>query len=151
MYNVNEKKKRGYSAIGLHQPKNSLNIGEALRACGCYDVSLFGVSGTRYKKSPVDTQKAFKHLPFIQCDNLKDIIPFDCIPIAVDLIPSAKSLIKYTHPDRAFYVFGPEDGTLGENVLSWCRDVIYIPTRYCMNLAAAVNVVLYDRLAKRSP
>jgi tRNA(Leu) C34 or U34 (ribose-2'-O)-methylase TrmL len=27
--------------------------------------------------------------------------------------------------------------------------VIYIPTRYCMNLAATVNVVLYDRMAKR--
>jgi tRNA(Leu) C34 or U34 (ribose-2'-O)-methylase TrmL len=24
-----------------------------------------------------------------------------------------------------------------------------VPTRFCMNLAATVNVVLYDRLAKR--
>ncbi len=47
-------------------------------------------------------------------------------------------------------MFGPEDGTLGDDVLSWCRDVIYVPTRYCMNLAATVNVVLYDRMQKRA-
>lgn len=45
-------------------------------------------------------------------------------------------------------IFGPEDGTLGERVLSWCRDVVYVPTDRCMNLAATVNVILYDRAAK---
>ena len=33
-------------------------------------------------------------------------------------------------------------------VRAWCTDVVYIPTIGCMNLAATVNVVLYDRLAK---
>jgi tRNA(Leu) C34 or U34 (ribose-2'-O)-methylase TrmL len=37
---------------------------------------------------------------------------------------------------------------LGERVLSWCRDVVYIPTNGCLNLAACVNVVLYDRQSK---
>ena len=46
--------------------------------------------------------------------------------------------------------FGPEDGTLGPEILAWCRDVVYVPTRYCMNLAATVNVVLYDRAAKQA-
>ena len=27
--------------------------------------------------------------------------------------------------------------------------VVYVPTQGCMNLAASVNVILYDRLAKR--
>jgi tRNA(Leu) C34 or U34 (ribose-2'-O)-methylase TrmL len=26
--------------------------------------------------------------------------------------------------------------------------VVYVPTQGCMNLAASVNVILYDRLAK---
>ena len=30
-------------------------------------------------------------------------------------------------------------------VLSWCRDVIYVPTVEGRNLAACVNVALYDR------
>lgn len=41
-----------------------------------------------------------------------------------------------------------EDGTLREKILSRCRDRVMIPTNGCMNLAATVNVVLYDRTAK---
>lgn len=52
------------------------------------------------------------------------------------------------HPDRALYIFGPEDGSLDKEIRDWCEDVVYIPTTGCMNLAATVNVVLYDRMAK---
>lgn len=140
---------RGFSAIGLHRPKNSINVGSVLRAAMCYDSALVVVSGHRYGRSAADTTKAFRHIPLVQTDNLCDSIPFDCVPVAVDMVDDARALQGYTHPERAFYVFGPEDGTLGREVLSWCRDVIYIPTRYCMNLAATVNVVLYDRMVKR--
>ena len=73
---------------------------------------------------------------------------FDCIPVAVELVESAVPLPSYNHPSRAFYIFGAEDATLGQRVLSWCRDVIYVPMDGCMNLAATVNVVLYGRFAK---
>ena len=85
---------------------------------------------------------------FLHVDNLKSVIPFDFVPIAVDLIEGATSLIEYEHPQRAFYIFGAEDATLGTRITSWCRDIIYVPTNRCMNLAAAVNVILYDRMAK---
>jgi len=74
---------------------------------------------------------------------------FDAVPVAVDLVEGARNLMDYTHPERAIYIFGPEDGTLGPEILSWCRDRIYVPTARCMNLAATVNVILYDRAAKR--
>lgn len=140
---------RGFAAIGLHMPKTPVNVGSALRAAGCYGAALVATSGQRYTRAPTDTMKAYRHLPLIQCANLRDVLPFDCVPVAVDLIPGARDLRTYTHPERAFYVFGPEDGTLGKPVLEWCRDVIYIPTSACMNLAATVNVVLYDRLTKQ--
>lgn len=141
---------RGFAAVGLHLPKTPVNIGAALRAVGCYDASMLAISGKRYKRHCADTQAAYRHLPLLQVDNLKSVIPYDCVPVAVDLIEGATSLHRYVHPERAFYIFGPEDGTLGADVLSWCRDAVYVPTRYCMNLAATVNVVLYDRLAKSS-
>ena len=47
------------------------------------------------------------------------------------------------------YVFGPENGSLDEEILQRCTHVVSIPGRQCSNLAAAVNVVLYDRVAKR--
>lgn len=139
---------RGYSAIGLHMPKDKQNLGSVLRAAGCYNASLVAYTGNRYQGSLTDTMKAYRHIPLLHPDNLKDIIPYDCVPVAVDLVEGAQSLLSYKHPERAFYIFGAEDATLGENVLSWCRDIIYIPTNRCMNLAACVNVVLYDRLAK---
>jgi len=142
---------RGYAAIGLLNPKNNLNVGSVLRAAGCYEASMVVCGGSRnsYRKAPTDTMQTHKHLPLLLVDDLQKVIPYDCVPVAVDLIEGAEPLPEYEHPERAFYVFGPEDGTLGASTTSWCRDVIYVPTNRCMNLAACVNVVLYDRLSKR--
>jgi tRNA(Leu) C34 or U34 (ribose-2'-O)-methylase TrmL len=145
---------RGYSAVGLFNPKDSKNVGSALRAAGCYDAAMVAVSGVRpgryLKHIQTDTQRAYRHLPLIACDDLRELVPVDCIPVAVDIVPGARSLFGYTHPERAFYVFGPEDGTLGDEVLSWCQQKVFVPTTHCMNLAATVNVILYDRKAKAS-
>lgn len=144
-----DRNRRGYACVGLHLPKTAANIGSALRGAAVYGAAMVAVSGSRYRRASTDTCAAYRHLPLVCCDDLHDIIPFDCVPVAVDLIAGARPITSYVHPERAFYVFGPEDGTLGSSVLSWCRDVIYVPTPGpCMNLACAVNVVLYDRLAK---
>lgn len=87
-------------------------------------------------------------MPVLRGEDLRDFIPFDAVPVAVDLVDDAVELPHFIHPQRAFYVFGPEDGTLGKATLEWCKHKVMIPTRNCMNLAATVNVVLYDRLAK---
>ena len=144
---------RGYSIVGLHQPKTPSNIGSAMRACGVYGAAQLICTGKRFNKSSkliTDPAKHYKHIPMTHVDDMRKAIPFDCIPVAIDLIDGAQSLVNYVHPERAFYIFGPEDGTLGKAVLSFCKDVVYVPTNGCMNLAAAVNVVLYDRMAKRS-
>jgi tRNA(Leu) C34 or U34 (ribose-2'-O)-methylase TrmL len=46
-------------------------------------------------------------------------------------------------------VFGPEDGSLPKGVRTACHQFVVIPSMHCMNLAAAVYVVLYDRAYKR--
>lgn len=138
---------RGYAAIGLHYPKNVINVGSVLRAVHAFGARLVVVEGQRYRRVPTDTTQAAKHVPLLH-GRLQEMVPFDCVPVAVDLVTSAQSLHGYVHPQRAFYVFGPEDSTLGEGTLRWCRDVIYVPTNGCLNLAACVNVVLYDRSKK---
>lgn len=140
---------RGYAAIGLHMPKTPANVGGVIRAAHCYGAALVVTTGQRYTRAPTDPQKGYRHIPLVHADELHAVVPFDCVPVGVDLVEGARPLQAYTHPERAFYIFGPEDGTLGPSITSWCRDVIYIPTRHCMNLAATVNVVLYDRMAKR--
>lgn len=139
---------RGYACIALHMPKTALNVGSALRAAYIYDARLVVTSGHRYSPVSTDTMKSYRHIPFLQAENVFDAIPYDCVPVAVDLIEGAKALPTYHHPQRAFYIFGPEDGTLGRAISDRCRDKIVVPTRGCMNLAATVNVVLYDRLSK---
>lgn len=140
---------RGYACIALHQPKTATNVGGAMRAAFVYDARLIVVSGKRYRPVSTDTVKAYRHIPFVQADDVFDVIPYDCVPVAVDMVDGAYPLPAYKHSERAFYIFGPEDGTLGPKILSRCRESIMVPTMTCMNLAATVNVVLYDRMAKQ--
>lgn len=142
---------RGYSAIGLINTKTEANVGGALRACSCYGAALVAIQGKRYQKEATDTPSSWMHIPTIQTEHLRDVIPYDCVPVAIEITEDARSLIHFTHPERAFYIFGPEDGSIPKEVLSWCKFVVKIPTKYCMNLASTVNVVLYDRLAKQKP
>ena len=139
---------RGYCGIGLDNPKSNINVGSVIRAAGVYGAAFVAASGGRWSSDKTDTMKHYRHLPLMRPNDLFDLLPYDCVPVAVDLIDDAIPLPDYKHPERAFYIFGAEDATLGHRVLSRCRDVIYIPTNGCMNLAATVNVVLYDRLCK---
>jgi tRNA(Leu) C34 or U34 (ribose-2'-O)-methylase TrmL len=132
----------------LYQPKNPANVGSVLRAAQCYGVALVAKTGQRYHSASTDTTSAYRHLPLLQVADIFDAVPFDCVPVAIDLLDGARSLVTYTHPERAFYIFGPEDGTLGKAITDRCRDRVFVPTNRCMNLAACVNVVLYDRMAK---
>jgi tRNA(Leu) C34 or U34 (ribose-2'-O)-methylase TrmL len=138
----------GYAAIGLFNPKRRENVGGVLRASFCFGAALVAISGVRYRVQSTDTADAYRHLPLLQVDDLRAVIPYDCIPVAIERRNDAIALPDYEHPERAFYVFGPEDGDLGPSVLSWCRDLVYIPSNHSINLAAVVNIVLYDRMAK---
>jgi len=142
---------RGFAVIALDNPKCAANVGGAMRAVGVYGAQLVVLAGPRFKrlKFASDTMKTWKHIPVVEVENVFDVLPHDCVPVAVDLLPGAAELPAYRHPERAFYVFGAEDATLGARIVNHCRDKIMVPTHRCMNLAATVNVVLYDRLAKQ--
>lgn len=73
----------------------------------------------------------------------------DAVPVAVEVRPNSEVLPDFEHPENAVYVFGPEDGTLGSKTLQHCHRFLTIPSHHCLNLAAAVYVVLYDRVAKQ--
>jgi tRNA(Leu) C34 or U34 (ribose-2'-O)-methylase TrmL len=140
--------KRGYACIALDHPKFDGNVGGALRAVACYDADMIVISGDRFKREPTDTTKAHRHVPTIIVNDVFDAIPYDCTPVAVEIVDGAVSLPQFVHPERAFYVFGAEDATLGKRILGRCKHVVSVPTSHCMNLAATVNVLLYDRAAK---
>lgn len=138
---------RGFAAIGLYSPKTSVNIGAALRAAHCFGASLMVIENARYRKALPDVTKAYRHLPLIHSP-LMDALPHDCVPIGIEITEDAESLVDFTHPHSAYYLFGPEDGSLPNKIVDRCKYVVSIPTRFCLNLAMTVNVVLYDRAAK---
>lgn len=142
---------RGFACVGLDNPKFAANVGSTLRAAYCYNVAQVNIAGCRSKdlRFKSNTPQGHRHIPTFIVDDVLENIPHGTQVVAVDLIPGAHPLPKFAHPDRALYVFGAEDATLGRRILDRAQHVVYVPTRSCMNLAATVNVVLYDRLSKQ--
>ena len=137
--------------IGLINPKNPTNVATVLRACGCYKANGVFYTGQRYERAKsfhADTKDIHKQIPNKHVADLQHAVPENAKVVVVELVENATPLPDFTHPENAFYIFGPEDGSVQQDVLEWADDVVYIPTKGCMNLAATVNVVLYDRLAK---
>ena len=137
--------------IGLVNPKSPTNVGAVLRASGCFGVSSISYSGNRLNRAlpfNTDTQNNAGNIPLIHKDSVLDELPKDTKIICVELVEGAIPLPSYVHPLSAHYVFGPEDGSISQAIIDQADDVVYIPTVGCLNLAATVNVMLYDRLAK---
>lgn len=137
--------------IGLTDPKSPSNVGAVMRAAGCFGAEAVRYTGVRYARAAkfhTDTHQAAREIPLTSVDSLLDNLEPDFKVICVDLIEGAIPLPEFIHPAQALYIFGPEDGTISQDVIDQADAVVYMPTTGCMNLAASVNVLLYDRLAK---
>lgn len=142
---------RGYYGIGIVGAKTPINVGTLWRSAGILGSSYIFTAGRRYPRQASDTIKAWRHVPmveYIDADDLFAHVPYSCVPVAVELDPYARDLARYTHPERAVYILGAEDGGLSRAVLERCRDVVRIPGQHSLNVAVAGSIVLYDRIAK---
>lgn len=95
--------------------------------------------------------KGFKEVELRQYDHFLDQYDDTVVPVAIELRPNSESLASFIHPEKALYIFGPEDGSIPPSILSRCHRFVVIPTRHCVNLSAAVYITLYDRLIKENP
>jgi len=137
--------------LGLINPKSPENVGNILRAAGCFGAQGIFYTGNRYHRARQfisDTKDNHERIPLTHCDDLQQVMPEHAVPVAVELVEGATPLMHFEHPAQAFYIFGPEDGSLSKALVNWCQEVVYIPTTGCLNLSATVNVVLYDRMSK---
>ena len=141
--------------IGLINPKSPDNVNSIMRAAGNFQVDNVLYTGKRYPRAlmrnpdiPDMRRKVGQSIPLIEVDCLIDTAPENMKLICVEFAENAIALPEYEHPDNAFYIFGPEDGTISQDVINRVDDVIYVPTVGCMNLAATVSVLLYDRFTK---
>ncbi|MEZ8824261.1 RNA methyltransferase [Vibrio amylolyticus] len=139
--------------IGLTNPKSPSNVGAVMRAAGCYQADEVVYTGQRYEKASkfqTDTKNATSKIPLKGVDSFLDNLSDETSIVCVDFAEGATPLPEFQHPDNAIYIFGPEDGSISQDVADRAHHVVYVPTIGCMNLAASVNVLLYDRLAKSS-
>ena len=137
--------------VALTNPKSPTNVGAVLRAAGCFGVGNIVYSGNRYdiaKKYATDTQQAIESVNLNRVENFIDAKPEDYALVCVDLVEGAIPLPNFKHPEKAMYLFGPEDGSIKQELIDKADHVVYMPTKGSLNLAASVNVVLYDRTAK---
>lgn len=141
-------------AVVLQRVKYPHNLAAAIRAASCFNMDAVLWTGKRFafaegERLPREERmKGYSHVQVIETER-----PFDLLrtgtPVCVELTPNAESLAQFEHPDDAIYVFGPEDGGVSQAFRALCHRFVYIPSKHCLNLAAAINVTLYDRIRKR--
>jgi tRNA(Leu) C34 or U34 (ribose-2'-O)-methylase TrmL len=158
-------------AVVLLNPKYPHNVGGVLRACAAFNVPTLRWTGERVslaaakqrrqlgrsavlsRRSRLPREERMKGYAQVDwrgaLDSTTVLDEFDGTPVTVEVDLTAEPLSCFEHPEDAVYVFGPEDGSVTKALRVRCHRFVVIPTAYCLNLAAAVNIVLYDRRIKR--
>ena len=137
-------------------PKFPHNIGAAIRACSCYDVEQVWITGQRLAKKVWESKRipreermrGYQNVSLILEEKPFKFFPKDVVPVAIELTRGAENLLQFEHPEKAVYVFGPEDGSIPTGIQRMCHRRVFIPTKHCVNLSAAIYTILYDRTYK---
>jgi tRNA(Leu) C34 or U34 (ribose-2'-O)-methylase TrmL len=141
--------------IIMCNPKYIHNVAAAIRAASCFDVSRLVWTGTRVDLALLDRlpreerMKGYKDVVWNHDDRPFDLFLESVTPVCVELKEGTEPLTTFEHPEDAVYVFGPEDGSVPQVIRRFCHRFVHIQSNHCLNLAAAINVVLHDRKAKR--
>lgn len=144
---------RGYFAIGAERTSKALNLGNLMRSAHGFGASFTFTIGATYKalEARADTSKGQDHLPHYNWDSLDAMnLPLRCQLVGIELTDDAIDLPSFRHPTRAAYVLGPERGSLSPSLIERCDFVVKIPTKFCVNVAIAGAIVMYDRVAHMS-
>ena len=148
---INSPTIRGYFGIGIINGKCEQNIGTLFRSGLIYGASYIFTVGKRYKKQSSDTIKTYRHIPlfnFSSINDLKEHLPYTCQLIGIELDDKAVELDSFAHPERACYLLGAEDHGLTKEAIESCHQIVKLPGKYCLNVAVAGSIVIYDRYIK---
>jgi tRNA G18 (ribose-2'-O)-methylase SpoU len=141
---------RGYFGIGVEGLSKPMNAGNLFRSAHAFGASFIFTIGTEFNYRRVrhaDTSFAPKEVPLHEFDKVEDLmLPSGCRLVGIELTDDAVSLPSFHHPRQAAYVLGPERGSLSPGLLALCDYVVKIPTAFCINVATAGAIVMYDRM-----
>ena len=140
---------RGYFGIGAEGISKPMNLGNLVRSAHAFGASFVFLVDAHYTVASAlsDTSQAETQLPLYRFASVGELVlPGRCQLIGVELLDEAALLPSFRHPQNAAYVFGPERSSLSPAMVARCDHVVRIPTRFCINLAAAGAIVMYDRM-----
>ena len=140
---------RGYFAIGVERISKQLNLGNLMRSSHGFGASFFFTIGAQYSamEGYSDTSRSIDHMPLYNWKGLDEmVLPKGCSLVGVELMEGAVDLPSFRHPLRAAYVLGPERGSLSPELVARCDHIVKIPTSFCVNVAMAGAIVMYDRV-----
>jgi tRNA G18 (ribose-2'-O)-methylase SpoU len=141
---------RGFFGIGVEGLSKPLNAGNLFRSAHAFGASFIftvGVSYPRDKAGQADTSDTPGEVPLYEFASVGELdLPRGCRLVGVELVDDAVELPSFRHPRQAAYILGPERGSLSAEVLEKCDLTVKIPTKFCINVATAGAVVMYDRL-----
>jgi tRNA G18 (ribose-2'-O)-methylase SpoU len=140
---------RGYFAFGAEGISKPMNLGSLMRSAHAFGAQFVFTVGAHYsvRTARSDTSKTPDHLPYYAWDTVEAMeLPRGCRLVGVELAEGADDLPSFRHPLRAAYVVGPERGSLSDTMLGRCDHVVKIPTAFCINVATAGAIVMYDRM-----
>ena len=148
-------------AIIMHNPKYDHNVGAAVRACSCFGARAIVWTGDRvwhpdeakemgkkYRLPREERMKGYNDVMMVKDDYPFNRFDVNITPVAVEVRENSELLPHFIHPENPVYVFGPEDGSIPQIYLNHCHRFLKIPSPHCLNLAASIYVILYDRISK---
>jgi len=141
---------RGYFAVGVEGLSKTGNFGNLVRTAHAFGASFFFTvnAETRVTRFGADTSRASENIPYYPWENCDAMqLPKDCKLVGIELTDEAIELPSFRHPPRAAYVLGPERASLSAAMVEKCDYIIKIPTSFCINVATAGAIVMYDRIA----
>jgi tRNA G18 (ribose-2'-O)-methylase SpoU len=127
----------------------ALNLGNLMRSAHGFGASFTFTIGATYQalEARADTSKGQWHMPHFNWVAIDEMaLPEGCKLVGVELLDEAIDLPSFRHPIRAAYVLGPEQGSLSQGLIEKCDHIVRIPTRFCVNVAMAGAIVMYDRV-----
>ena len=159
---TSQPRQRGYFGVGVENISKPMNAGNLLRSAHAFGAGFFffvtqsaelpeHIEAEMREVERSDTAMTRRHLPVYRFAGPNRLsLPINCPLIGVELIDDAIELPLFEHPLRAAYILGPERGSLSDEMLARTDACIRIPTRFCINVAMAGALVMYDRLLSLS-
>jgi len=141
---------RGYFGIGVEGISKPMNLGAVLRTAHAFNAAFsFTIASVVDVRTLVASDTSISHeaMPVHIYETLRDFsLPVGCQLVGVEITDDAIDLPTFTHPFAAAYVLGAEQDSLSPEITARCAFVVKIPTRFCVNLAVAAAIVMYDRM-----